>query len=345
MTYASRLCPRWSLVYGLAVTLAACGGNAAPSGGAVSAVKPSAGASASVAAKPSAASASASAASVAMAWYDGINRGEAEATAAAFTENAVLITNGPCAPPTPCMGRDVILQRVRNVINNHARPTPVGAPLVAGNLVEIRQETRGDNQTATGVERIVLLGVETVQGDKISSRIELPDLADAQTAKFQTPNASAAGSAAKPDPSALQRWTDAIGRGDAAAAAAQFVDKGVYVGGPPCANTTPCSGQPSLLTSFQNAVSQHFKPTLVGSPTAAGNLAQSRWEIRSDAVSAAGVERQITLGSATLQGDKIVALLTAPDLSDEQTMKFQLASPSPAAKPATSPPLAGAAKP
>lgn len=359
MTDVLRLKSTAPLILGFAALLAACGGNAAgtttpsPSStaGAVatsssvasvpasasSAAKPSSGSSASGAAKPSAAAAAEGAGTVALAWYDGINRGDAEATAAAFTENAVLITNGACAPPTPCMGRDVILQRVRAVIMNHAKPTPVGAPIVAGNLVEIRQETRGDNQTAAGVERIALLGVETVQGDKISSRIEFPDLTDAQTAKFQSPNASAAASP-KPDTDALQRWTDAIGRGDTAGASAQFVDKGVYVGGPPCANPTPCIGQASLTTRFQNAVSQHTKLTLVGSPTVVGNLVQLRWEIRNDAVSAAGVERQISLGFATLQGDKIAALLTAPDVSDEQTMKFQLAAPPAATKPAASAP-------
>ncbi|HEX6513004.1 MAG TPA: hypothetical protein VF157_11925 [Chloroflexota bacterium] len=135
-------------------------------------------------------------AAVAMGWYTGINGGDAAATANAFTDNAVLITSGPCAPITPCVGRDVILQRAQSVIANHAKPMPIGSPLVAGNLVEIRQETSGDAQKQAGVDRIVVLAVETVQGDKISARIEFPDLSDAQTAKYQQYQQTQASSAA-----------------------------------------------------------------------------------------------------------------------------------------------------
>jgi len=111
----------------------------------------------------------------------------------------VLITSGPCAPTTPCVGRDVILQRVQAVIANHAKPTPVGSPFVAGNLVEIRQETSGDAQKQAGIERIVVFAVETVQEDKISARVEFPDLSDAQTARYQEyQQAQAASAAAKP---------------------------------------------------------------------------------------------------------------------------------------------------
>jgi ketosteroid isomerase-like protein len=142
-------------------------------------------------------------AAVALAWYSGINGGDATATANAFTDNAVLITGGPCAPTTPCVGRDVILQRVQAVIANHAKPTPVGSPLVAGSLVEIRQETSGDAQKQAGVDRIVVLAVETVQGGKISARVEFPDLSDAQTAKYQQyQQTQAASAAARPSASA-----------------------------------------------------------------------------------------------------------------------------------------------
>ena len=62
----------------------------------------------------------------------------------------------------------------------------------------------------------------------------------------------------------------------------------------------------------------------MGTPIIAGNLVQLRWESRSDAQLAAGVDRYVVTGQAVIQGEKIAAWIGQQDYSDAQTVKFQL---------------------
>ena len=359
---------------GLAVLLAACGGAAPAStpaspGVASAAAKP---ASASVAASPAGLAAASAAsqpsvpasaaltgpAAVAVRFPDLISRGDTSGVPALFTDDAVFIGSPPCNVLTFCKGPADIVQRVQGAAAVHGKQTVIGTPQVAGNIVFFRFEAHSDMDQRAGVERHLTLATVVVLGDKIGAWASQDDLSDAQTLKLnlyqqqqaQASASAAASAAAKTDPVGVaQRFSDAINSGDANAAAAVFADKAVNIAGN-CPLRAPCTAPADILKQVQAAIGQHNKLTRIGDTVVVGNLAQQRTEVRNDITPKAGVERWVSVDTWTVQGGKAVGRLVMADLSDAQTLKYQLfqqaqasASGPAAAKPAAS--AAASAKP
>jgi len=370
------------LIPGVAVLLAACGGAApasAPASPSVTSAvaKPAsasaaaslAAASASTAVKPSASAAEAAKpsapasvaltgpAAVAMRFLDVVARGDTVGVPALFTDDAVVLGAPPCSVTAFCKGPAAIAKFVEAAAAVHQKPTLIGTPQVAGNLIFLRYEVRNDTVSKAGVERYIILANTIVFGDKLDAYAAQNDLSDAQTVKYQTyiqqqaqASASAAAPpAAKTDPAALaQRYYDALNRGDANAAVAVFADKAVNITGN-CALRAPCTTTADILKGIQTVIAGHIKVTQ-GDPLVAGNLVQFHSENRSDAAAEAGVGSFRAFETWTLAGDKAVGRINLFDLSDAQTVKYQLyvqqqaeASASAAAKPAAS--AAASAKP
>jgi len=122
---------------------------------------------------------------VARQFQDATARGDADAAAAAFSDNAVFIGGPACPPTAPCATPAAILKRAQAGVGTHNHDTLLGTPAVVGDLVQMRLEVRGDLITAAGAERVIVNVQEQLRGQKIASLVILPDITDAQTAKYQ----------------------------------------------------------------------------------------------------------------------------------------------------------------
>jgi len=285
---------------------------------------------------------------VAVRYVDLVNRGDPSGVASLCTDDAVFIGGGLCSVTTFCKGQAAIAKQVEGAAASHTKQTLIGTPQVAGNLVFVRFESRGDTDQKAGVDRLVVVGNVVVLGDKIGAWVGEPDLSDAQTVKVllyaqqqaQASASAAASPAAKTDPAAVvQRYTDAINRGDASAAAAVFADTAVNISGS-CAPRAPCTTPADISKKIQTLIAGHIKVTQ-GDPLVAGNLVQFHTEVRNDAATAAGVGSFRAFDTWTVVGDKAAGRINLSDLSDAQTLKFQLyqqaqAGASAVAKPAAS---------
>jgi len=144
---------------------------------------------------------------VALSFFDAIGRGDSSGAAALFIDKGWYLGGAPCGVNNPCNDPQVRAARFQAAVSQHTKQTVLGNPVVVGNLVQVRWETRNDTQAAAGVERQIYNGTLQVQGDKLAALLAIPDLSDAQTAKllaFQQAQAAsaspsaAASAAAKP---------------------------------------------------------------------------------------------------------------------------------------------------
>ncbi len=110
------------------------------------------------------------------------------------------------------------------------------------------------------------------------------DLSDQQSAKnqlFQQSSASAS-SANNTDPAVVaKRWSEIVNKGDVNAVNDVFTPDVVFIGGPPCAVRTPCTGVAAMPKRVEDAAAAHQQHQNV-TAVAAGNVAQVRWENVSD---------------------------------------------------------------
>ncbi len=135
--------------------------------------------------------------------------------------------------------------------------------------------------------------------------------------------ASAPASPALTGPAAVAvRYFDLVNRGDASGVATLFTDDAVFIGAAPCEVTTFCKGTAAIAKRVEAAAAGHSKLTLVGTPLVAGTLVFLRWEVRSDPIQRAGLERRLVVGNVVVLGDKIGVFAAQDDLSDAQTLKF-----------------------
>ncbi len=135
--------------------------------------------------------------------------------------------------------------------------------------------------------------------------------------------ASAPASPALTGPAAVAvRYFDLVNRGDASGVATLFTDDAVFIGAAPCEVTTFCKGTAAIAKRVEAAAAGHSKLTLVGTPLVAGTLVFLRWEVRSDSIQRAGLERRLVVGNVVVLGDKIGVFAAQDDLSDAQTLKF-----------------------
>jgi ketosteroid isomerase-like protein len=315
----------------LCLILAACSGASAPASSAPPAatsqapVQPSA--AADTDALGSAASGTAALtgpAAVAGRWFDLVNRGDTSGVVTLFTSDAVYIGGAPCDVRTFCKGPAAIAEAVASYAASHTKLTPVGTPQVAGNLVFLRFEVRNDTREA-GVERELIV---------VTLRLH-------QQAQASAPAAAPAG---KTDPTAvIQRYTDAVNRGDPNAGAATYADNAVNITrNPACGLRTPCTSAAVASQADQTRIATHQQITRVGDWRLAGDLVQVVNEVRSDTISAMGVDRVRGIVTWQVVGDRSVSRVNLQDLSDSETVKRQLLQQAQASAPGATGPAASA---
>jgi len=112
------------------------------------------------------------------------NRYDVEGTLALVTDDFRLVAGPNCTPATPCVGVAAQRAELANYTRDHAQVTIVGTPEVSGTTVRVRAEGRADPFRAAGAERLILLGTVEVRDGKVASYVDVPDLGDAQTARF-----------------------------------------------------------------------------------------------------------------------------------------------------------------
>jgi limonene-1,2-epoxide hydrolase len=128
---------------------------------------------------------------------------------------------------------------------------------------------------------------------------------------------------AQSDPEALvKKYVEALHRGDVAGALALLADDAVYdVPGGLCA-AAPCVGKATIQQELESRVADKFHFTMLKTYVS-GNVVTGRFELRSDTVKKAGVERIIGWGIFEVKGEKIAYLRGAiPDRSDAETARF-----------------------
>src|SRR5215831_4837006 len=128
---------------------------------------------------------------------------------------------------------------------------------------------------------------------------------------------------AQSDPAALlTKLVETINRGDAAGTLALYADDAVFdVPGGLCA-AAPCVGKATIQKELESRVADKFHLTLLKTYVS-GDLVTGRFEVRSDTVKKAGIERTIGWAIFEVKGNKIVYLRGAiPDRSDSQTARF-----------------------
>ena len=135
--------------------------------------------------------------------------------------------------------------------------------------------------------------------------------------------ASAPVARAQSDPEALvKQYLETLDRGDVAGAVALLADDAIYdvpLGG--CA-AAPCVGKATIQKELESRVAEKFHFTIL-KQYVAGTVVTNRFELRSDMVKKAGVERIIGWGIFEVKGEKIVYVRGAiPDRSDAETARF-----------------------
>jgi dienelactone hydrolase len=128
---------------------------------------------------------------------------------------------------------------------------------------------------------------------------------------------------AQSDPAALlEQAVEAIARGDVAGALALYADDAIIdAPGGLCA-AAPCVGKAAIQKELERQVADKVHVTMLQTYIS-GNVVTSRFEVRSDAVKKAGVERLIGWAIIEMQGEKIVSMRGGiPDRSDPQTAPF-----------------------
>jgi ketosteroid isomerase-like protein len=361
------------LALALCLILAACGGASAPASStpptapARAPAEPSAAAPAlaSVAASPASkqgaaapeapgpsaaksAAAPTGPAAVAGRWFDLVNRGDTSGVATLFTGDAVYIGGPPCEVQTFCKGPAAIARGVESYAASRTTLTPVGTPQVAGNLVFLRFEVRNDAKVV-GVERELIVVNAVVLGDKLAAFVGQPDLSDAQTvtsrlhrqAQASAPSSAPAG---ETDPTAvIQRFMDALNRGDPNAWAGTFADNAVNITpNPACGLRTPCTSLAAVSKAEQVGIATHQQVTRVGDWRLAGDLVQVVNEARSDTIRAMGVDRVRAIVTWQVVGDRTLTRVNLQDLSDPETVKRQLLQQAQASAPGAAGPPASA---
>jgi len=135
------------------------------------------------------------------------------------------------------------------------------------------------------------------------------------------------------DISTHRRWLEAIDRGDVGAAMALFTADAVFDDGGACSFPFMCVEPDEVRAQIEALVKSRvqFSGVLIRKfSTTWTSWTTARFEARSEAVRAAGVERIRQATTVTLRGDKIVSATWRSDEDDAQTTKFLEAQPAPA---------------
>lgn len=115
---------------------------------------------------------------------DARNSGDVSGAVALVTDDVRFAEGPTCQPDRPCIGAVAVRRELENGLAVHVQGIVVGMPVVTGSSVRFRAEVYSDPFTAVGVARIIVNGTVEVRDGKIASYIDIPDMSDAQTAKF-----------------------------------------------------------------------------------------------------------------------------------------------------------------
>jgi hypothetical protein len=134
--------------------------------------------------------------------------------------------------------------------------------------------------------------------------------------------AAATGALAQVDPKALrQQQFNSIARGDVAGALALYTDDAVVDGTGLCA-AAPCMGKAAIQKEFERRVAEKISATGL-SYYVSGPVVTTRFEVSSDTIKKAGVDRIIGWDIFEIKGDKI-ASARGPlwERTDPQTARY-----------------------
>jgi hypothetical protein len=111
-----------------------------------------------------------------------MNRGDAAAGGALYSDDAVM-QGGPLCNANPCVGKAAIQKNIEARVAAKAHATIIGK-YVSGNVAVVQSEIRNDNTKKAGVERFIVWTIFEVKGDKIAIATGIPPRTDPQTAKY-----------------------------------------------------------------------------------------------------------------------------------------------------------------
>lgn len=117
---------------------------------------------------------------------------------------------------------------------------------------------------------------------------------------------------------------DALNRGDAAAAASAFTEKGFLIGAALvglCSLTAPCYDRERIRANSEVLVKLPHSCDTVTSLQVIGSVVIGRLEARSDTLRERGIERVVQVFMAQVLQDKIVAYFGRLDLADPETAR------------------------
>jgi ketosteroid isomerase-like protein len=121
--------------------------------------------------------------------------------------------------------------------------------------------------------------------------------------------------------SVVQRYLDAVSRGDVDSAAFLFEDNAVFIGTAPygnCSTSTPCTSLAEIRQQLESIVAVHVCQVLVDA-TEDGAIVTARTEATQDQIRASGDERIIQAYLIQIPRDKIAFLAAVLDPTDPQT--------------------------
>lgn len=111
-----------------------------------------------------------------------LNRGDAAAGLALYSDDAVM-QGGPLCIATPCVGKEAIQKNVEARVAAKAHPTIIGK-YVSGNVAAVQVEVRNNLTQKAGVDRFIVWNIFEAKGDKIAAVESVFQRTDPQTAKY-----------------------------------------------------------------------------------------------------------------------------------------------------------------
>lgn len=117
-------------------------------------------------------------------YYENLNSGNAEASAAAFAEKAYVVAGDTCTPESPCQGVEAVKDTIEGWVGIGLKDKPVVEPQVLGNMLVSRIEITWNGIADIGIERILGTNFIEAENGLITRKIFFPDSNDEQTMKF-----------------------------------------------------------------------------------------------------------------------------------------------------------------
>jgi plastocyanin len=152
---------------------------------------------------------------------------------------------------------------------------------------------------------------------EMQGRINVQVMAESTTPAPATtapsrPSSSAPGGAG----ALLQQLTEAMNRGDTAAAMALFADDATLSGAGTCM-TTACAGRDAVQREWQREATNHAR-IIPGQVQVTGNTATAQFQVTADDIRALGVERLIGLVTLEARNGQIASVRVTLDPGDPQ---------------------------